>query len=83
MKTYAEQFYYSWPLQWMEVSGQLHSATALLLREQPPVPIEEEAAWAPGAVGKRMFAPDGSLTPTVVRRYTDWAISALSVTEIM
>jgi hypothetical protein len=64
----------------MEVSGQLHSATAL-----PPVAIEEEAAWAPDAVEKRKFAPDGNLTPLVqplVRRSTDWAISALSATEI-
>jgi hypothetical protein len=34
----------------MEVSGQPHVLVALLLGKQPPVPIVEDAGWAPELV---------------------------------
>jgi hypothetical protein len=34
----------------MEVSGQLHASVALLLRKEAPVPIGQEAVWAPEPV---------------------------------
>jgi hypothetical protein len=33
-----------------EGSCQLHAPVALPLRKEPPVPIEQEAGWAPEAV---------------------------------
>jgi hypothetical protein len=57
------------------VSGQRHAPAALL----PPVPIVQEAGWAPEPVWtqrleEKSFAPAGDRTPiaqTVVRHYTD------------
>jgi hypothetical protein len=58
----------------MGVSGQRHAPAALL----PPVPIVQEAGWAPEPDGtqrlaEKAFAPAGDRTPVVqpvVRHYT-------------
>jgi len=54
----------------MEVSGQLHAPAALLSGKKPPVPIEQEAGWAPQPAWKRwrrekhpLPAPAGNRTP--------------------
>jgi hypothetical protein len=64
----------------MGLSGQRHAPVALLA----PVPIVQEAAWAPEPVWtqrleEKSFAPAGDRNPDrpvvqpVVRHYTDWA----------
>jgi hypothetical protein len=69
----------------MGVSGQRHAPAALLPpRKGPPVPIVQEAEWAPEPVWtqareKKSSAPAGDRTPVVqpvVRYYTAWAASA-------
>jgi hypothetical protein len=66
----------------MRVSGQRHAPAALLPPGKgPPVPIVQEAGWAPGPVWtqrleEKSFAPAGDRTPVVqpvVRHYTAWA----------
>jgi hypothetical protein len=63
----------------MGVSGQLHAPAALLPPEKrPPVPIVQEAGWAPELVWtqrieEKSVAPTGDRTPVVqpvVRHYT-------------
>jgi hypothetical protein len=61
----------------MGVNGQRHAPAALL----PPVPIVQEAGWAPEPVWtqrieEKSSAPAGDRTPIVqpiVRHYTAWA----------
>jgi hypothetical protein len=70
----------------MEVSDQLQGPAALPPEKEPLVRIGQEAWWVPGLVwmlwGKEKFlAAAGNRTAaikSVVRRYTDWAIPALS-----
>jgi hypothetical protein len=38
----------------MEVSGQLHAPDALPPGKEPPVPIGQEAGWAPEKSGRRV-----------------------------
>jgi hypothetical protein len=66
----------------MGVSGQRHASAALLPPGKgPPVPIVQEAGWAPEPVWtqkleEKSFAPPGDRTPVVqpvVRHYTDLA----------
>jgi hypothetical protein len=66
----------------MGVSGQRHAPAALLPPGKgPPVPIVQEAGWAPELVWtqrleEKSFAPVGDRTPiarSVVRHYTAWA----------
>jgi hypothetical protein len=67
----------------MGVSGQRHAPAALLPtgKRTPPVPIVQEAGWAPEPVWtqrleEKSFAPAGDRTPiaqSVVRHYTAWA----------
>jgi hypothetical protein len=66
----------------MGVSGQHHAPAALYPRgKDPPVPIVQEAGWAPEPVWtqrleEKSFAPAGDQTPIVqpvVRHYTAWA----------
>jgi hypothetical protein len=63
----------------MGVSGQRHAPAALLPPGKgPPVPIGQEAGWAPETVWtqrleEKSFAPAGERTPIaqpVVRHYT-------------
>jgi hypothetical protein len=63
----------------MEVSGQRHAPDTLLApRKGPPVPIVQEAGWAPEPVWtqrleEKFFAPAGDRTPIaqpVVRHCT-------------
>jgi hypothetical protein len=61
----------------MEVSGELHAPVALPMEKELPVPIGQEAGWAPEPVGTRekSLAPVGNRTPAVqpvARRYADW-----------
>jgi hypothetical protein len=65
----------------MGVSGQPHGPAALLPPGKgPPVPIVQEAGWAPEPVWtqrlqEKSFAPAGDRTPVVqpvVRHYTAW-----------
>jgi hypothetical protein len=64
----------------MGVSGQHHAPAALY----PPVPIVQEAGWAPEQVWTQRLkeissASVGNRTPvvqSVVRHYTDWATPA-------
>jgi hypothetical protein len=66
----------------MGVSGQLHAPAALPPGEKPPVPIGQEAGWAPEPVSKLWsteisLAPAGNRIPAVqpvARRYTNRAI---------
>jgi hypothetical protein len=65
----------------MGVSGQRHAPAALCTGEGPPVPIVQEAGWAPEPVWtqrleEKSFAPAGDRTQSVVRHYTDWATPA-------
>jgi hypothetical protein len=69
----------------MGVSGQRHAPATLYLRGKgPPVPIVQEAGWAPGPVWtqrleEKFSASVGDRTPvvqSVVRHYTDWATPA-------
>jgi hypothetical protein len=67
----------------MEVDGQRHTPVASLPGNM--LPFEEEAGWAPGTVwkGSEKFAPTGIDTRTVqsvASRYTDWALTAHSLT---
>jgi hypothetical protein len=63
------------------VSGQRHAPAALCPGKRPPVPIVQEAGWAPEPVWtqrleEKSFAPAGDRTAivqSVVRHYTDWA----------
>jgi hypothetical protein len=66
----------------MGVSGQRHAPAALLPpRKGPPVPIVQEAGWAPEPVWtqrleEKSFAPAGDRTPiaqSIVRHHTAWA----------
>jgi hypothetical protein len=69
----------------MGVSGKRHAPTALLPPEKgPPVPIVQEAGWAPEPVwtqrlGKKILCPrrgsnpDRPVVQPVVRHYTAWA----------
>jgi hypothetical protein len=66
----------------MGVSGQRHVPAALLPPGKgPPVPIVQEAGWAPEPVWtqriqEKSYAPAGDRTPIVqpvVRHYTAWA----------
>jgi hypothetical protein len=66
----------------MGVSGQRHAPAALYPRRQDlPVPIVQEAGWAPAwiqATGKILsplpgIEPDRPVVQPVVRHYTDWA----------
>jgi hypothetical protein len=66
----------------MGVSGQRHAPAALLPPGKgPPVPIVQEAGWAPEPVRtqrleEKSFAPAGDRTPIVqpvVIHYTAWA----------
>jgi hypothetical protein len=70
----------------MGVSGQRHAPAALLPPgKEPPVPIGQEAGWAPEPVWtqrieEKSFAPAGDRTPVVkpvVRHYTAWATRLL------
>ena len=58
------------------MSGQQH-ASAALYHGKDPVPIVQEAGWAPGPVWRaENLAPTGIRSRTVqplVSRYTDWA----------
>ena len=60
----------------MGVGGQ-HQVPTALLPGKDPVPIVQEAGWAPGPVwkGAENLPPTGTLQP-VASRYTDWAIPA-------
>jgi hypothetical protein len=69
----------------MGVSGQRHALAALYPRgKDPPVPIVQEAGWAPEPVWTQRLeetssASVGDRTPvvqSVVRHYTAWAIPA-------
>jgi hypothetical protein len=66
----------------MGVSGQRHAPAALLPPGKgPPVPIVQEAGWAPldtEVGGKILFPrrgsnPDSPVVQPVVRHYTAWA----------
>ena len=61
----------------MGVGGQ-HHAPAALPSGKDPVPIVQEAGWAPGRVRKISPPPgfDPRTVQTVASRYTDWAITA-------
>jgi hypothetical protein len=60
---------HSRPRHYMGVSGQHHAPAALLpLGKGPPVPIVQEAGWAPELVWtqrieEKSFAPAGNRTP--------------------
>jgi hypothetical protein len=62
----------------MGVSGQRHAPAALYPGKGPPIPIEEEAGWAPEPVWtqrleEKSSVPVGDRTPivqSVVRHYT-------------
>ena len=61
----------------MGVGGQRHSL-ASFTRGKDPVPIVQEAGWAPGPgwTGAENLAPTGIQSQTVQHvesRYTDWA----------
>jgi hypothetical protein len=68
----------------MGVSGQHHAPAALHPGERTPVPILQEAGWAPESVWtqrleEKSSASVGDWTPfvqPVVRHYTDWATPA-------
>jgi hypothetical protein len=71
----------------MGVSGQGHAPAALYPRGKgPPVPIGQEAGWAPEPVWTQRLEEKSSVsvgdrTPvvhSVVRHYTDWATPAPS-----
>jgi hypothetical protein len=54
----------------MEVSCQLHAPTTLPQGKESPVPIGQEAEWAPEPVWtlwsrEKSFAPAGNRTPAV------------------
>jgi hypothetical protein len=58
----------------MGVSGQRHASAALYPGERTPVPIEQEAGWAPELVWtkrleEKSFAPAGDRTP-IARLYS-------------
>jgi hypothetical protein len=72
----------------MGVSGQRHAPAALIPPGKgPPVPIVQEAGWAPEPVWtqrleENSFAPAGDRTPIaqpVVRHYTAWATRLLII----
>jgi len=56
----------------MDVSGQLHAMAVLYPKQRPPVPIWQEAAWAPDPVwtqwwrrGIPSLPPTGNRTPVI------------------
>jgi hypothetical protein len=64
----------------MGVSGQRHASAALYPGKGPPVPIVQEAGWAPEPVwtearGKILSGSnlDRPVVQPVARHYTDWA----------
>jgi hypothetical protein len=69
----------------MGVSGQNHASAALLPPEKgPPIPIGQEAGWAPEPIwtqrieeisfaSRRGSNLDRPVIQPVVRHYTDWA----------
>ena len=65
----------------MVVGGQ-HHAPAALPSGKVPVPIVQEAGWAPGPVwtGVENLAPPPGFDPRTVQpvasRYTDWTVAA-------
>jgi hypothetical protein len=73
----------------MGVSGQRHAPAALYPRvKDPPVPIVQEAGWAPEPVWTQRLEeksfrlcrgsnPDRPVVQPVARRYTAWANPAL------
>jgi hypothetical protein len=77
----------------MGVSGQHHASAALLPPGKgPPVPIIQEAGWAPEPVWtqrleEKSFVPAGDRNPDrpvvqpVVRHYTAWATPAPEISQ--
>jgi hypothetical protein len=53
----------------MKVSGQLHAPAALLPGKEPPIPMGEEAVWAPEPIlmllRRKNLALTGNRTPIV------------------
>jgi hypothetical protein len=78
---------FSWPRKYLEVSRQLHAKAALPPEKDLPVPIGQEAGWAPEPVWttwrRENFWPyrdsnsDPLVSQPVAIRYTDYAIPAL------
>jgi hypothetical protein len=76
----------------MGVSGQHHAPAALLpLGKGPPVPIVQEAGWAPedredrGKIlcPRQESNPDRPVVQPVVRHYTAWANPAPNLFEVL
>jgi hypothetical protein len=75
----------------MGVSGQHHAPAALYPRgKDSPVPIGQEAGWAPEPVWtqrleEKSSASVGDRTPvvqSVVRHYTDWGLAWQQISQI-
>jgi hypothetical protein len=89
MKAYEEvklQFHYSWPRQWIEVSGQLHVPAALTPREiVPNTRLDRRLGGPQSRFGRRgencLPYRDSNSEPSVVQpvasRYTECATPAL------
>jgi hypothetical protein len=76
----------------MGASGQRHAPAALFPPGRgPPVPIVQEAGWAPESfwtqrLEEKSFSPAGDRTPIVqpvVRHYTAWANPAPNVVVVV
>jgi len=52
----------------MEVSGQLHAPATLSLGKELPVPIRDEAAWAPEPVWRRWQREEAPPLPGIEPR---------------
>jgi hypothetical protein len=60
----------------MEVSSQLHAPAALAPGKKPPIPVGQEAGWAPEPA-RRESNPGHPIVQLVASGYTDWAIPAV------
>jgi hypothetical protein len=71
----------------MEVSGQLHAPAALHSEKETPVPIGQEAGWAPEPVWtvskrkipspRRESNPGDPIVQPIASRYADWTLPTL------
>jgi hypothetical protein len=68
MGEWAYRSTYSWPLHWLEMSGQLHAPAALPLGKESLVPLDRRLGWPQSRSGRhgeeKILTLTGTRTPT-------------------
>jgi hypothetical protein len=71
-----------WPRHYMEVSGQLHAPAALPPGKEPLVPVLDTVVKRKIPSPRRESNPRTPIVQPVAQRYTDWAITALTLYRV-